>query len=320
MSSPTSRHGRPRSRPIPSPDQSAARPAVRTAETAALVALLRGGHRSPAEYAGLVERARSAISVLRQEGAEGGAQLNLLAEDPEPILRETQAEIDRWAAAGIEVLTVLDAAYPQNLRQVHDRPPLLFVAGRLEPSDERAISVIGSRRASTDGLAAAGRIAAGMTEAGFTVVSGLAAGVDTAAHTSALRAQGRTVAVIGTGLTQSYPPENAGLQRQIAERCAVVSQFWPETPASRQSFPMRNAVMSGLTLATVIIEASVRSGARVQARQALAHGRPVFLLRRLLDQDWAVELAVRPGVHVVDGPTQIVDAVDRLHATDALVE
>ena len=226
---------------------------MRTAETAALVALLRRGHRSPAEYAGLVERARSAISVLRQEGAEGGAQLNLLAEDPEPILRETRAEIDRWAAAGIEVLTVLDAAYPQNLRQVHDRPPLLFVAGRLEPSDERSISVIGSRRASTDGLAAAGRIAAGMTEAGFTVVSGLAAGVDTAAHTSALRAQGRTVAVIGTGLTQSYPPENAGLQRQIAERCAVVSQFWPETPASRQSFPMRNAVMSGLTLATVIM-------------------------------------------------------------------
>jgi DNA processing protein len=196
----------------------------------------------------------------------------------------------------------------------------LFIAGRLRPGDERSISVIGSRRASPEGLATAGRIAASMTEAGFTIVSGLAAGIDTAAHTSVLRAGGRTVAVIGTGLSHSYPPENAGLQRQIAEGCAVVSQFWPETPPSRQTFPMRNAVMSGLALGTVIVEASARSGARVQARRALAHGRPVFLVSRLLRQAWADELATRPGVHMVDEAAQIVETVARLHATDALVE
>lgn len=182
------------------------------------------------------------------------------------------------------------------------------------------MSLIGSRRASTAGLAAAERIAADLAHAGFTVVSGLASGIDTAAHRSALAAGGRTVAVIGTGLLHSYPPENAGLQQEIARRCAVVSQFWPETPPSRETFPERNAVMSGLTLGTVIIEASVRSGARVQARRALAHGRPVFLLQRLLDQPWAGELAARPGVHVVDEAAQIIETVERLHATDRLTE
>jgi DNA processing protein len=163
-------------------------------------------------------------------------------------------------------------------------------------------------------------MAVGLAHAGFVVVSGLAAGVDSAAHAAALAAGGRTVAVIGAGLDHVYPPENAALHRQIAERAAIVSQFWPETPPSRQTFPMRNAVMSGLALGTVIVEASARSGARVQARRALGHGRPVFLLRRVLGQAWAAELADRPGVHVVDEPAQVIDIVERLNATDTLVE
>jgi len=128
------------------------------------------------------------------------------------------------------------------------------------------------------------------------------------------------VAVVGAGLGHVYPPENTALQRQIAERGAVVSQFWPETPPSGQTFPLRNAVMSGLALGTVIVEASARSGSRVQARRALGHGRPVFLLRRVLGQAWADELAGRPGVHVVDEPAQVIDIAERLNATDTLVE
>lgn len=289
-------------------------------ETAALIALLRIASRTPSEYAELVEGGRSALAVLRDELTQDGPQISLLAEDPEPMVRQAQADLERWIEAGIVVLTVLDPGYPQNLRQVHDRPPVLFVAGALEPADERSVSVIGSRRASAEGLTAAGRIAAHLARAGFTVVSGLASGVDTAAHRSALVAGGRTVAVVGTGLRHSYPPENAELQHEIGRRCAVVSQFWPDTPPSRETFPLRNAVMSGLTLGTVIVEASVRSGARVQARRALAHGRPVFLLRGLFDQPWAEALAVRPGVHVVDEPEQIVETVERLHATDLLTE
>ena len=152
------------------------------------------------------------------------------------------------------------------------------------------------------------------------MVSGLAAGIDTAAHEAALAAGGRTVAVIGTGLRHSYPPENAALQRRIAAEGAVVSQFWPDAPPSRTTFPLRNAVMSGLALGTVVVEASFRSGARLQARLALAHGRPVFLWRAVLDEPWAREVAQRPGVHVIDEPAQVMETVERLNAMDALVE
>ena len=168
--------------------------------------------------------------------------------------------------------------------------------------------------------AAAGAIAEGLAGEGYVVVSGLAAGIDTAAHRAALEMGARTVAVIGTGLRDAYPPENAALQRRIAASGAVVSQFWPETAPARASFPMRNAVMSGFARGTVVVEASHRSGARLQTRLALAHGRPVFLLAPLLAQTWARELAQRPGVHVVTEAAEITAAIERLDATDALVE
>lgn len=287
-------------------------------ETTALIALLSAARREPEEYSELVEARGSALAVLRDE--REGSQLTLLAADSDAPLSEAQADLSRWTAGGLTVLTVLDDGYPVNLRQVHDRPPLLFIDGKLRPGDERAIAVIGSRRPSDEGLIASRAIAADLSRSGFTVVSGLAAGIDTAAHTSALGAGGRTIAVVGTGLDHTYPRENAKLQKEIAQRGAVVSQFWPDTQPSRLTFPRRNAVMSGLALGTVIIEASVRSGARVQARRALAHGRPVFLLPSLLGQSWADELAARPGVHVVEEPAQIVETVERLNATDLLVE
>jgi DNA processing protein len=289
-------------------------------ETAAVIALLRLARRQPAENAELVEKKQSALTALREELAQDGAQVTLLGDDPTPSLRQAQADLERWISSGIGVITVLDRRYPENLRQVHDRPPLLFVAGALQPGDQRSIAVIGARRASSAGVTAARRIAGDLAAGGFTVVSGLASGIDTAAHTSALAAGGRTVAVIGTGLSHSYPPENAPLQRQISERSAVVSQFWPDTPPSRETFPQRNAVMSGLTLGTVIVEAAERSGARIQARRALAHGRPVFLLPRVLGQAWAVELAAGPGVHVVDEAAQVIAVAERLTTTDVLTE
>jgi DNA processing protein len=152
------------------------------------------------------------------------------------------------------------------------------------------------------------------------VISGLAAGIDTAAHTAALAERGRTVAVIGTGLARSYPPQNERLQREIAERGAVVSQFWPDSPPSRRSFPMRNAVMSGIALATVVVEASHTSGSRLQARLALAQGRPVFLLEELVEHEaWAREYANRPGTHVVGSAAEITTALDRLTGPGSLV-
>ncbi len=292
-------------------------------ESAALVALLRAGRRPWQLYAGLVEEAGSAIAVLRDECQGAGDGQTSLFEADEDLARrgceDAEAEILAWRAEGLALLTVLDPGYPENLRLVHDRPPLVFVRGRLERDDARSIAVVGARTASERGVDAARVIAEHLVARGYTVVSGLASGIDTAAHTAALARGGRTVAVIGTGLRRSYPPQNAGLQRRIARDCAVVSQFWPDAPPSRRTFPMRNAVMSGFTLATVVVEASHTSGSRMQARLALEHGRPVFLHESLLEHEWARDCARRPGTHVVGSPQEITTIVERLTSTSALV-
>jgi DNA processing protein len=289
-------------------------------ESAALVALLQLGRRPPREYAEAVERAGSALAILEEELTIGQGQASLLPEDPAPLLSRAELQIGAWRRDGLRLVTVLDGSYPQNLRTVHDRPPILFVSGSLTSQDAHSVAIVGARRASGAGLAAATTLAGEMARGGYVVVSGLAAGIDTAAHEAALSAGGRTVAVIGTGLRHSYPPENSALQRRIAAEGAVVSQFWPDAPPTRKSFPLRNAVMSGLALGTVVVEASFRSGARLQARLALAHGRPVFLWRPVLDEPWARDIAQRPGVHVIDEAVQVMQVVERLKATDALVE
>jgi len=304
-------------------------------EHAALVVLLRTGRRPWQSYAELVERAGSAIAVLERDrrasamtsdpprlfeastlGVDSADQSD--AADSAPDLDAVAAEIAAWRAAGMELVTVLDRTYPENLRGIHDRPPLIFVAGRLEPGDARSVAVVGTRTPSPTGLQLAGQIAAHLVDADYTVVSGLAAGIDTTAHSSALERGGRTVAVVGTGLTRSYPRQNAPLQRRVASRCAVVSQFWPDAPPSRRNFPIRNAVISGLTLATVVVDASHTGGSRIQARLALRQGRPVFIPDALLAQPWARELAARPGAHVVSDADEIVAKIERLTSPGAL--
>lgn len=280
-------------------------------ERQALVALLRLGRRSWPSYRELIDELGGAAAALEREVTEPGGQGTLLADDPASLLAQAREEMERWAASGIRILTVLDPDYPSNLRLVHDHPPLLFVAGRLEPQDERSVAVIGSRNASPDGIHAATGIARALVAGGWTVVSGLARGVDATAHTATLEAGGRTVAVIGTGLFRSYPAEHAGLQGLIADRGAVVSQFWPDTAPSRHTFPLRNAVMSGIARASVVVEASQRSGARIQARLALAHGRPVLLNQLVLAEPWARQLANRPGVHVITDWSDITSVVER---------
>jgi DNA processing protein len=298
-------------------------------ERAAMVALLRTGRRSWVDYAELVEERGSARAVLEDELATGGdpsgQQIMRIgeisdAERAQELVQAAQRDLDRWDGQGMRLVTVLDPEYPANLRAVHDRPPMVFLAGHLTPADGNGIAIVGARKATPRGIASASAIAAHLTDRGYTVVSGLAAGIDTAAHTAALARNGRTVAVIGTGLARSYPPQNAALQRRIASECAVISQFWPDAPPTRRSFPMRNAVMSGFALATVVVEASDTSGARMQTRLALAQGRPVFLLASLVErQVWAREYADLPGTHVVRETTEISTILERLIAPGSLV-
>jgi DNA processing protein len=203
-------------------------------------------------------------------------------------------------ADGFRLTTVLDPDYPVNLRIVHNLPPFLFYQGRLATEDAYSVAVVGTRQATEEGLRRARKMASMLAEAGVTVLSGLARGIDTAAHEACLAAGGRTVAVLGSGIRRVYPPEAVELAERITSRGAVVSQFWPDAPPSRITFPQRNVVTSGMGQGTVVIEASSTSGAKMQARLAVEHGKQVFLLSSLVDEhQWARRYLARPRVHQV---------------------
>lgn len=281
-------------------------------ERAALLALLRENLRPWSAVVDEVAEAGSALTLLRE--TIGGGQGDLLAPDPESqiddLLQKAAGAIAAWTAEGLGLVTMFDDEYPAQLREVHQQPPFLFYRGTLNPADAGGVAIVGTRHPSEQGVARATEIAGGLARERVTVISGLAAGIDRAAHEGALAAGGRTVAVIGTGIRRWYPKENAELQRRLAEEHLVISQFWPDAPPTRHSFPMRNAVMSGYAAATVVVEAAWKSGARMQARLALEHNRPVFLLKSLLEHDWARAYAEKPGTIVVSDADEVLRELD----------
>ncbi len=237
-----------------------------------------------------------------------------------PALVEARRETAEWRAADLGFLTFLDDDYPAQLRDIHDLPPVLFHRGHLAPG-ETGMSVIGSRNASPCGLAVARSIAAGLVERGITVIAGMAKGIDTAAHVAALEAGGRTVAVLGTGIDRCYPAENRALQDRIATEGLVLSQFWPDAPPTKHTFPMRNTTMSGYGRVTIIVEAGEHSGARIQARRAVAHGRPVILTDQMVNANkWPAELIDRPGVYVAGSTAEIMSIVESITAGPAEID
>ena len=202
-----------------------------------------------------------------------------------------EAELTRLREAGVDAIASFEQRYPTNLTLVHDGPPVLFVRGTLGEQDRRAVAVVGTREASSEGLNLAQEIAMGLVAQGYTVVSGLAKGIDAAAHAATLNAGGRTIAVFGTPIETIYPAANRPLASRISATGACVSQFLPGVRVGRWSFPARNLTGSGLSLATVVVEASETSGARHQAEAALKHGKRVFLVESLVtSQAWAREM------------------------------
>lgn len=264
----------------------------RLSELAAIVALMRTGAVSPAYgISALVDQVGSAVTVLEMpRGEVSGSQQSFLDPVPQEEISRAVEHVRAWLDAGLDVRSVLDASYPTNLHAIFNRPPLLFFGGRWQDeTDSRAIAVVGTRKPTADGRKRAQRLGHALVRADYTVLSGLAAGIDTAAHTAALEAGGRTCAVMGTGLRRVYPTENRRLADAIlASGGALISQFFPDQPPTKWTFPLRNVVMSGLALATVVIEAAETSGARMQARIALEHGRTVFLPNSLVEEhEWA---------------------------------
>jgi DNA processing protein len=282
-----------------------------TQEQAALLVLLEEAQHGWSSLTDQVEERGSALSLL--EGVDDGqARLFDTGTPTDDRLQDARDRIDGWEREGIHFATLLDDEYPAQLLMIHQRPPFVTWRGTLDARDARGVAVVGTRVASPAGLAQARALASGLAERGIPVVSGGAAGIDTAALTGALDVGGRTIAVIGTGQHHAYPRENAALQERIAKEGLVLSQFLPDSPPTKISFPMRNAVMSGYSAATVVIEAAWKSGARMQARLALEHGRAVFLMRSLLEHDWALDYAQRPGATVID---DVDDIVKRLQTT-----
>jgi len=226
------------------------------------------------------------------------------------VARERVAsELELAESVGARLVTVLDAAYPANLRLIPNLPPFLFMlGGDVTDQDLRAVCVVGTRKPSPRGVGVAAALAQQLVEHDVTVVSGLAAGIDAVAHRAALDAGGRTIAVLGTGITKTYPKENAALSAEIAERGVLVSQFWPSSPPARWSFPRRNVVMSGMAQGTAVIEAGPTSGAKMQARLALEHGKRAFLVHSLVtDQKWAQTYVAERGAIEVSGVEDIIE-------------
>ena len=189
---------------------------------------------------------------------------------------DVEAELDRVHKAGVQVLTLLDDDYPQNLLQIDAPPPVLYVLGALQPNDSWAVAIVGTRRASVYGREVAHSISRDLAANGITIVSGLALGVDTVAHKSALASEGRTLAVLGSSVDQIYPPENRGLAQSITENGAIVSEYPLGTRPDANNFPPRNRIISGLSRGVVIVEAGERSGALITAKFAAEQGRDVF--------------------------------------------
>lgn len=191
---------------------------------------------------------------------------------------EIEKMLERLDSEGVRVILYTDKEYPSLLREIEDAPVILYMKGEIKEEDRFSIAIVGSRNATLYGRTVAAKIAGELAESGFTVVSGLARGVDTIAHLSSLRAGGRTIAVMGSGIDLIYPPENKWLFDRIIDSGYVVTEFPPGTPPDKGNFPKRNRLISGLSLGVVVVEAAEGSGALITARAALEQNREVFAI------------------------------------------
>lgn len=227
---------------------------------------------------------------------------------------DLEAELTRIAAFGASVITQESPEYPRLLREIHNPPIVLYVWGTLTDHDQHAIGVVGSRHTSHYGLECAKKLSYQLAYSGLTVVSGLARGIDTAAHQGALAAKGRTVAVLGSGLNKLYPKENLPLAEKITESGAVVTEFSMDVKADVQSFPMRNRIVSGWGSGVLVVEAGFNSGALITASQALEQGRSVYAVPGQIDRPSAAgsNRLIQQGAKLVTDASDIFEDLQAL--------
>jgi len=276
---------------------------------------------TPARQLALVRALGDAEAVL---GADDGALLAVEGIRAQHVsrLRQAQAKVDpaplaqKLADLGGHILPITDEAYPRLLREIHDPPPVLYVSGSLSRRDELAVAVVGTRRRSDYGQRVTERITGDLARRGFTIVSGLALGIDSDAHEAALEAGGRTVAVTACGLDVDYPQQNRELRGRITQSGAVVTELSLGTEPLRERFPARNRIIAGLSLGVVVVEAPTESGALITARLAAEEGREVFAV------PGSIFSPVSRGCHALirDGVTLVEVAEDVVEGLGILLE
>ena len=225
---------------------------------------------------------------------------------------------EKLQAGSIQVLTWDDEAYPRRLKEIDQPPPVLYLRGNLLPEDEWAVAIVGTRRVTAYGRQVAEELASVLARNGVTVISGLARGVDSIAHQAALNAGGRTIAVMGTGVEQIYPPENRRLAEQMLQQGALVSDYPLGTPPDGINFPPRNRIISGLALAVVVVEAGLTSGALITASFAAEQGREVFAVPGNITapQSQGTNRLILDGATPLLSPQQVLEALNLTMVTE----
>jgi DNA processing protein len=226
------------------------------------------------------------------------------------------AELESAEKSGVWLLHMADPRYPPVLRQIYDPPPVLYVKGSLCREDNLAIAIVGSRRCSLYGQEQASRLAHLLGAAGFTVVSGMARGIDTSAHTGALAAQARTIAVQGCGLSRVFPPENAKLFEQINASGACICELPLKAEPLAEHFPPRNRIIAGLSLGTIVVEAGLRSGALITAKVALENNREVMAVPGKVDSPLSQgpHYLIKQGAKLIESVEDVMDALGHIGA------
>jgi DNA processing protein len=310
-----------------------AKPQLNSVNIEKWLALIRADGVGPTTFAKLIKRFGSPDRALGASVSELAKIEGIGFKTAEQIAAtrdkfETGKELELAEKLGVWIINLEDQRYPPLLKQIYDPPPVLYVKGSLTRQDNLAISIVGTRRCSLYGQEQASRLAHFLSSAGFTIVSGMARGIDTAAHQGALAAKGRTIAIQGCGLANIFPPENKKLFELIAESGACVSELPLQCQPLSENFPPRNRIIAGLSLGTIVIEGPLHSGALITARAALDNNREVMAVPGKIDSPLSkgAHRLIKQGATLVESVEDVMEALGYVgeqlqsHVTEAATE
>lgn len=252
----------------------------------------------------------ASIQQLTADGEISHSVAKHIQERPHPeLLKEVYKERMLLEQEQFSIVTILDPVYPQRLKMIPDPPPLLYMTGDLKEFDHQALAIVGSRKSTPTGRAITQQLSGNLAGLGFTIVSGLARGIDAAAHQGAIEAGGRTLAILGCGIDCTYPAEHKNLRQQVENHGGVLSEFPPGTPPRGYNFPVRNRVISGISMGVVVTEAAAQSGSLVTARLANEQNREVFAIPGSVSNPMSrgPHLLIKQGAKLVEGLEDILE-------------